>query len=87
MLNTKEKQKVIEKTRVHEKDTGSSAVQIALLSEQINRLSDHLKKNKKDVHSRRGLLKIVADRRTHMRYLEKHDKKTFDALTKKLNLK
>jgi small subunit ribosomal protein S15 len=87
MLNTKEKQKVIEKTRLHEKDTGSSAVQIALLSEQINRLSDHLKKNKKDYHSRRGLLKIVADRRAHMRYLEKHDKKAYDTITKKLNLK
>jgi small subunit ribosomal protein S15 len=87
MLNTKEKQKVIGKTQIHDKDTGSSAVQIALLSEQITRLSDHLKKNKKDDHSRRGLLKLVADRRAHMRYLEKHDKKGFDTITKKLNLK
>jgi len=71
MLATKKKQSVIKKVQVHEKDTGSSAVQIALLSEKIDALSKHLKKNNKDNHSRRGLLKMVAQRRTHQKYLDK----------------
>ena len=71
MLSTKKKQTVIKKVQVHEKDTGSSSVQIALLSEQIDALSKHLKKNNKDNHSRRGLLKMVAQRRTHQKYLDK----------------
>ncbi len=75
MLPTKKKQKIIGEHRVHEKDTGSSEVQIALLSEQIEQLAKHLKKNPKDNHSRLGLLKMVAERRTLMNYLAKKHKR------------
>lgn len=71
MLSTKAKQKVITKHRVHDKDTGSSHVQTALLSERIDQLANHLKKNPKDEHSRRGLLKLVSKRRTHQKFLDK----------------
>jgi small subunit ribosomal protein S15 len=74
MLATKKKQSVIKKSQVHDKDTGSPEVQIAMLSARIEELSTHLKKHKKDNHSRRGLIKMVSDRRTHLRYLEKKDK-------------
>lgn len=77
----------MKKVQKHEKDTGSSAVQVALLTEQIAQLTKHLKKNKKDFHSRRGLLQMVADRRSHLKYLEKKDKKSYDSLVKKLELK
>ena len=69
MLLTKKKEVIIKKTRVHDKDTGSSEVQVALLNERINELTKHLKKNQKDEHSRRGLLKLVSKRRTHEKYL------------------
>ncbi|OJI08623.1 MAG: 30S ribosomal protein S15 [Candidatus Vogelbacteria bacterium CG10_big_fil_rev_8_21_14_0_10_49_38] len=75
MISTKKKATVIKKTQKHEKDTGSAEVQIALLSERIEELANHLKKNPKDYHSRRGLLKIVADRRAHQRYLDTKSKK------------
>ena len=75
MLTTKKKAVVIKKTGKHDKDTGSSEVQIALLSERIEELSSHLKTHKKDHHSRRGLLKLVANRRTHQKYLETVAKK------------
>lgn len=75
MLTSKKKQSVIKKSQTHEKDTGSSLVQIALLTEKIDALAKHLKKNTKDIHSRRGLLKMVAERRNHQRYLEKRKKK------------
>jgi small subunit ribosomal protein S15 len=71
MLTTKKKQAVIKKHQVHEKDTGSKKVQVAMLSEQIDKLATHLKKHKKDNHSRRGLIKMVADRRGHLKALEK----------------
>lgn len=87
MLKTKQKQDIIKKSRVHDTDTGSSSVQVALLSTQIDHLAEHLKKNKKDFHSRRGLLKMVATRRAHLRYLETHDKKAYDAVVKKFGLK
>jgi len=87
MLKKTKKETVIKKVQKHEKDTGSSAVQVALLSEQIDQLAKHLKKNKKDFHSRRGLLQMVADRRTHLKYLEKKDKKSYDTIVKKLELK
>ncbi len=76
MLTTKKKRATIKKVQVHETDTGSSAVQVALLTEKIEALAKHLKKNTKDNHSRRGLLKMVADRRTHQKYIEKRVKKT-----------
>ncbi len=75
MLATKKKQVLIKKTRVHETDTGSSEVQIALLTERINELTSHLKKHKQDNHSRRGLLKLVSKRRSHEKYLETKKKK------------
>jgi small subunit ribosomal protein S15 len=71
MLTSKKKQAVIKKHQVHATDTGSKKVQVAMLTEQIDRLADHLKKHKKDNHSRRGLIKMVADRRGHVKVLEK----------------
>jgi small subunit ribosomal protein S15 len=71
MLTSKKKQAVIKKYQVHATDTGSKKVQVAMLTEQIDRLADHLKKHKKDNHSRRGLIKMVADRRGHVKVLEK----------------
>ncbi len=87
MLKTKEKEEIIKKFRGHEKDTGSSSVQIALLSKQIEELSEHLKEHRKDHHSRRGLLQMVADRRSLLKYLEKKDRKNYADLIKKLKLK
>ncbi len=87
MLKKTKKEAVIKKVQKHETDTGSSAVQVALLTEQITQLTKHLKKNKKDFHSRRGLLQMVADRRSHLKYLEKKDKKGYDSIIKKLELK
>jgi small subunit ribosomal protein S15 len=72
---------------MHDSDTGSPAVQVALLSRKIEELTKHLKKNQKDFHSRRGLLQMVADRRSHLRYLEKNNKRQYSALIKKLGLK
>ncbi len=71
MLSTKKKQVVIKKHQVHAKDTGSKPVQVAMLTEKIDLLALHLKKHKKDNHSRRGLIKMVADRRGHLKALEK----------------
>ena len=79
--------KVIKETRTHETDTGSAEVQISLLTNRIEELADHLKKNNKDKHSRRGLLQMVANRQKHMKYLEKKDAKRFNSLMKKLGLK
>jgi small subunit ribosomal protein S15 len=87
MLTTKKKAAIIKNTARHDSDTGSPDVQVALLSKKIDELAKHLKKNAKDVHSRRGLLQMVADRRTHLRYLEANDKRRYNALIKKLGLK
>ena len=86
MLATKKKQKIIKKNQVHEKDTGSPEVQVAVISAQIDELAKHLKKHKKDNHSRRGLIKMVADRRAHLKYLERTDKVRYNALLKKMDL-
>lgn len=86
MLSTVKKQKVIKKNQIHDKDTGSTEVQVAVLSTQIDELAKHLKKHKKDNHSRRGLIKMVADRRTHLKYLERKDKTRHDTLKKKMDL-
>ena len=86
MLTTKKKQLVIKKNQIHDKDTGSSEVQVAVLSTQIDELAKHLKKHKKDNNSRRGLIKMVADRRTHLKYLERKDKTRYNALMKKMDL-
>jgi small subunit ribosomal protein S15 len=71
----------------YEKDTGSPEVQVAMLSQKINELALHLKENKKDNHSRRGLLKMVSDRRAHLKYLKKKDETSYTKLTKKLGIK
>jgi small subunit ribosomal protein S15 len=71
MLTKTKKAKVIKEVAVHATDTGSAEVQVAVLSKRIDELAAHLKKNNKDNHSRRGLLGMVADRRTHLKYLEK----------------
>ena len=86
MLKTKKKQGIIKKHQVHEKDTGSPEVQVAVISAQIDELAKHLKKHKKDNHSRRGLIKMVADRHTHLKYLERKNKTRYNALVKKLEL-
>lgn len=87
MLTKRKKQKVIAEHRAHEKDTGSPEVQVAVISKRIDELTSHLRKNPKDKHSRRGLLKMVADRRTHLAYLQHKDKRRYNALIKKLDLK
>ena len=87
MLTKKVKKAVVKNAARHDTDTGSPDVQVALLTRQIDELTKHLKKNQKDFHSRRGLLQMVADRRAHLRYLEKNDKRRYTALVKKLGLK
>lgn len=87
MLSKTKKTKVIADAKTHDTDTGSPEVQVSVLSEKITSLTKHLQKNKKDVHSRRGLLQMVADRRKHLKYLEKKSPKRFGALIKKLGLK
>ena len=87
MLAKEEKEKVIKKHKLHETDTGSPEVQIALLSEEIRRLLLHLKKHTKDVHSKRGLLKMVANRRKFLAYLKKEDEKRYNSIIKKIELK
>ena len=87
MLKLKTKQKIVSEHRVHEKDTGSASVQIALLSEQIEVLSAHLKKHQKDNHSRRGLLKMVSKRKKLLEYLAKKNESLYKSLIKKLGLR
>ncbi len=87
MLSKRVKENVLKGTRRHDSDTGSPEAQIALLTRQIEELSTHLRKHKKDFHSRRGLLQMVADRRAHLTYLEKKDEKAYAAIVKKLGLK
>lgn len=87
MLTKTKKTKVIKEVQVHDKDTGSPEVQIAILTKRIDELATHLKKNAKDNHSRRGLLQMVADRKKHMKYLEKKNPKRFNSINKKLGLK
>lgn len=87
MLTKRKKEKVIKEASIHDTDTGSPEVQIAILSKRIDELALHLKKNLKDKHSRRGLLQMVADRRSHLKYLEGSDQKRYSAIIKKLNLK
>ncbi len=87
MLTSRKKKNVLKNTARHEKDTGSPEVQVGLLTRKIEELAAHLKKQPKDTHSRRGLLGMVADRRTHLNYLEKKNKRAYNALLKKLDLK
>ncbi len=87
MLKQEEKTKIIKKHEIHEKDTGSSEVQVALLSEEIKRLLGHLKKYPKDFHSKRGLLKMVSKRRRLLAYLKKEDEKRYNKVVKAIGLK
>ena len=87
MLATKKKQAVIKKSQIHDKDTGSPEVQVAILSTQINELAKHLKKHKKDNHSRRGLLMMVGKRKRLLDYLAKNKAKVYASIIKKLGLK
>ena len=81
------KQEIIKKYAIHEGDTGSPEVQIAILTERINHLNEHLKEFKKDHHSRRGLLKMVGQRRGLLNYLTKVDIDRYRAIIEKLNLR
>ena len=83
----KNKQEVIEGVRIHETDTGSPEVQIAILTNRINHLNEHLKEHKQDNHSRRGLLKMVGQRRNLLAYLQKKDVERYRALIAKLGLR
>ena len=87
MLDKDKKLKIIKKYQTHEGDTGSTEVQVAILSEEIKELADHLKQHSKDHSSRRGLLRKVGERRRLLRYLRKENAKSYDELTKKLKLK
>ncbi len=87
MLTKRVKTAAIRNVAIHDKDTGSASAQVGILSRQIDDLTRHLKKNPKDFHSRRGLLQMVADRRAHLRYLEKNNKRQYSAVVKKLGLK
>ncbi|PIR90239.1 30S ribosomal protein S15 [bacterium (Candidatus Gribaldobacteria) CG07_land_8_20_14_0_80_33_18] len=85
-LKLQEKEKLIKEARLHEKDTGSAEVQIILLTEAINHLLSHLKKHKKDVHSRRGLLKMVSKRKKLLNYLQRKNEKRYKSILKKVKL-
>ncbi|MDQ5950182.1 MAG: small subunit ribosomal protein [Patescibacteria group bacterium] len=87
MLTKTKKAKIMKSVQVHDKDTGSPEVQIGIISKRIEELSSHLKKHKKDNHSRRGLLQLVASRQSHMKYLQKTDAKRYTSVLKKLELK
>ncbi|HVZ75996.1 MAG TPA: 30S ribosomal protein S15 [Candidatus Paceibacterota bacterium] len=87
MLTKQKKAKAIKEVAIHDADTGSPEVQIAVLTKRIDELTSHLRKHLKDKHSRRGLLQMVADRRAHLKYLEGSDKKRYNAVIKKLGLK
>jgi small subunit ribosomal protein S15 len=87
MLTKRKKANAIKDVQRHDNDTGSPEAQVAVLTRRIEELSSHLKKNNKDKHSRRGLLGLVADRRRHLKYLEKVNKRSYNALVKKLGLK
>ncbi|PIR85454.1 30S ribosomal protein S15 [Candidatus Kaiserbacteria bacterium CG10_big_fil_rev_8_21_14_0_10_45_20] len=87
MLTKTQKTRAIKSVQKHDKDTGSAEAQVALLSKKINELAAHLKTHTKDKHSRRGLLQMVADRRTHLKYLERTDKRAYNKVVKSLGLK
>ena len=87
MLTQEEKEKIIKNYKLHEVDTGSPEVQIALLSEEIKQLLLHLKKHPKDFHSKRGLLKMVSKRRSLLSYLKQENTKRYNSIVKKIGLK
>ena len=85
--NNLTKDKIISEFQKKNKDTGSSEVQIALLTKRINSLTEHFKKNKKDNHSRKGMIKLISRRRRLILYLKKKDLKRYEEIIKKLNLR
>ena len=87
MMRKEEKTAVIEANRLHETDTGSPEVQIAVLTKRIADLTEHLKEHKKDNHSRRGLFKMVGRRRTLLNYLKKNDIERYRAIVEKLGIR
>lgn len=86
-LSPERKQELIKSFQIHEGDTGSPEVQIAILTERINYLNEHLKINKKDHHSRRGLLKMVGQRRSLLEYLRKNDFERYRSIVTRLGLR
>ena len=87
MLTQEKKQQLIETYRMHEGDTGSPEIQIAILTERISYLTEHLKEHKKDHHSRRGLLKMVGQRRNMLNYLRNNNIDRYRTILEKLNLR
>jgi len=86
-MTKEEKQKIIDSYKMHESDTGSTEVQIALLTNRITQLTEHLKIHKHDESSRRGLLKLVGQRRRFLAYLKKKDYKKYLTITENLNIR
>tara|TARA_R110002050_G_scaffold153412_1_gene281058 strand:- start:1038 stop:1301 length:264 start_codon:yes stop_codon:yes gene_type:complete len=86
-MSTIVKPEIIAEFKIHEKDTGSSEVQIALLTARINHLTEHLRTHRKDFHSRRGLLQMASRRRKLLDYVKRHDLGKYQDLLKKLNLR
>src|SRR6185369_15544002 len=87
MLTPKEMNAIIKKFQTHKDDTGSPEVQVAILTKEIEQVSEHLQTHKKDNHSRRGLLKMVGNRRRLLRYLKSEDQKRWEKIVEKLKLK
>jgi len=87
VLTNKDKRKIIDKFKIHDKDTGSSKVQIALLTKRINDLTGHFKIHPKDHHSRRGLLKMVGQRRRFLSYIKRRDPFQYKTLIQELGLR
>ena len=87
MLTKNQKVEIVNKFGKNNTDTGSTEVQVALLSERINTLTDHLRRQPKDFSSRRGLLKLVGQRRNFMNYLKNRNSKRYTALTKKIEIR
>lgn len=87
MLNTSAKEQIISKFQTHKTDNGSTPVQIALITERILYLTEHLKLNRKDFHSRKGLIQLVAQRKKLLAYLKRTDLKAFESVVKELGLR
>lgn len=86
-LTQQRKQELISEYQVHETDTGSADVQVAMLSDRIQRLSTHLQANKKDYSSRRGLLKLIGQRKSLLAYIQKQDRQRYQALISRLGIR
>lgn len=87
VMAKEKKEELMNQFKIHKKDTGSSAVQVALITERINNLSEHFKTHKSDHHSRQGLLRLVSQRRRLLDYLKKHENKKYQEVITKLELR